>query len=119
MFLDWLFRTGWTRSVIKINGKQYSGRTVSIMNSRVVIDGKEISKDDTKPTDSILKIEVTGDLANLETDASVECGNVRGTVQAGGSVKCGDVGDIVQAGGSVRCGKIGGSVMAGGSVSSN
>lgn len=100
---------------ITINGVKYEGgRSISVHNNVVKIDGKTV--DHGSVTDGILKVEVTGTLLSLEADGDVECNDVQGTVQAGGDVRCGDVGSSVQCGGDVRCGKVGRTVMAGGDV---
>lgn len=101
-------------SKVTINGKTYSGSSVVVINNRVLIDGKEITDKDLPKT--ILQIEVTGTLQELKTDASVNCDDVTGNVEAGGSVNCDSVGGNVNAGGSVNCDSVGGSVNAGGSV---
>ena len=100
---------------VRINGKTYNGRSVQIINNRVIIDGKEVTEEG-MAKDSILTIKVEGTIENLTTDASVEAGLIQGDVQAGGSVTCDDVDGDVQAGGSVTCGKVNGDIMAGGSV---
>lgn len=99
---------------ITINGKTYKGRSVSVNNNKVYIDGKRV--DDKELPSTILEIEVKGDLVELTADGSVNCDNVKGDVKAGGSVNCDDVGGNVDAGGSVNCDDVRGSVNAGGSV---
>lgn len=101
--------------MIIINGKRYSGSSVTVVNNRVIIDGVDVTSKDMPKT--ILNIEVKGKLANLITDASVNCDNICGDVRAAGSVSCDDVGGSVTAGGSVSCDDVGGNVQAGGSVS--
>lgn len=100
---------------VTINGKTYNGKhSVSVINSRVIIDGVEITDPDLPKT--VLQIDVTGTLGELTTDASVNCDDVRGSIEAGGSVNCDKVGGDVHAGGSVNCDDVSGSVNAGGSV---
>ena len=89
------------------------GNNISIQNGRVRVDGKDINVE--LGTNATLKVE--GDLMNLTTDRSVECGNVHGNVDAGGSVHCGNVEGNIDAGGSVSGGGVGGDIDAGGSVS--
>lgn len=104
-------------STITINGRSYSGSSVSIVGDRVIIDGVLQNGD---RLSGVISIEVTGDLADLTTDASATVtGDVRGNLSAGGSVTCGAVGGALNAGGSVSCGSISGRVNAGGSVSAN
>lgn len=100
--------------MIQINGKTYQGRSVSIVNNRVVIDGIDVTDKDMPKT--ILDIHVTGDLVSLETTASVSCENVQGDVIAKGSVNCDDIKGSVYASGSVNCSRVGGNVRARGSV---
>ncbi len=99
-------------AAISINGQVYSGNNVSIINGRVIIDG--IAQGE---VNGVVEIRVTeGLIGNLTTDASVNCSEVRGDIDAGGSVNCGNVGGSIDCGGSVRCGTVGGSIDAGGSV---
>lgn len=118
--------------MITINGQVYEGNNISIIGGQVTIDGKvQTTK---SPLNGIVRIEVTGNLNNLTTDANVTVmGNTTGTVNAGGSVSAGnifdggvtaggsvtyeDVAGDVTAGGSVQCQNIGGDVDAGGSIS--
>lgn len=101
---------------VTINGRKIiGGRSISVVNSTVIVDGKKVDVGEVK--NGILEVHVTGLIENLEADGSVTCENVSGTVQAGGSVHCDSVGGNVQAGGSVHCDDVGGSIMAGGSVS--
>jgi hypothetical protein len=98
---------------ITIDGRTFSGRSVSIINGRLTIDG--VVQDGS--LSGVVEIKVTeGVLGELRTDASVSCGAVTGNVSAGGSVNCDGVGGSVTAGGSVNCGTVRGSVSAGGSV---
>lgn len=98
---------------ISINGQVFSGNNVSIINGRVTIDSV-VQQGDVK---GVVEIRVTeGVIGSLTTDASVNCGEVRGDVKAGGSVNCDGVGGSITCGGSVNCDAVGGSVMAGGSV---
>jgi len=100
-------------ATVTIDGRSFSGRSVSIINGRVIIDG--VAQGGT--LSGVVEIKITeGVLAELKTDASVSCGSVTGNVSAGGSVNCDRVGGSVTAGGSVNCDDVGGSVSAGGSV---
>ena len=53
-----------------------------------------------------------GEAANIESDFAIQCGNVKGSVEAGTYVICGDVGGYVDAGSHVMCGDINGYVDA-------
>lgn len=104
-------------SNIVINGIRYEsqGGSISIHGGVVIIDGVVQGGD---KLSGIVKIELTGDLANLTTDASVTMtGNISGDLEAGGSVTiAGDVAGNIEAGGSVKCGNVNKNVSAGGSV---
>jgi hypothetical protein len=117
---------------ITVNGQTFtvSGRDVSIVNGKVIVDGNEITGiGDQKEV--VIKwegpvanlradrgsIEVTGNVeGNVKAGGSVTCGDVNGEVDAGGSVNCGNVGKDVDAGGSINCGNVGGDADAGGSI---
>lgn len=104
-------------STVQINGVSYTGSNISLRGNRLKIDGKEV---DTEIT-AIMEVRILGGgkIDKLETDASVNCMLVVGSVSAGGSVNCDDVGGNVSAGGSVNCDDVGGNVSAGGSVRSS
>lgn len=57
-----------------------------------------------------------GDVLDLHSDFSVNCGDVSGSVRAGGSVNCDEVCGSVNAGGNVNCDDVNGPVHAGGNV---
>jgi hypothetical protein len=101
--------------VIVINGKRIespSGSNLSVINGVVKIDGVTVESG----LLGVVKVEWEGPLANLQSDASVTCGDVAGNVSAGGSVHSGNIQGSVTAGGSVHADDINGSVNAGGSV---
>jgi len=101
---------------LRINGINIQGgRSVIIADGKVIIDGKDVTKN-LKLKETILHIEVTGAINELNTDASVSCNNVGRFVNARGSVNCDNVGGNVHAGGSVNCAHIAGNVTAGGSI---
>ena len=103
---------------ITVNGKRISvanASSISVVKGRVVVDGKEMT-DQLDLPENVIKIEVVGTLASLETDITVNCEDVSGNVHANGSVNCDDIGGNLTAGGSVNCDDVGGSIVAGGSV---
>ena len=57
-----------------------------------------------------------GPALNVESQFSLRCGDVAGSVKAGGSVTCDNVGHGVNAMGSVTCDDVGCDVRAGGNV---
>lgn len=101
---------------IVINGRSIEisgGVNVSVVGSRVMVDGVEV--DSSIPEDTVIRWE--GELVSLDCDKSVTCRSVQGDIKANGSVNCDDVGGSVDAGGSVNCDGVKGNVRAGGSVS--
>lgn len=110
------------KNKITINGKTYevSGNNIRVQNDSIYVDGQLIESG-LKDT---VKIEFTGDLANLNCTTAtilgdvkgdvdgttITCGNVAGDVD-GTTIKCGDVGGDVD-GTSVTCNKVMGDVDA-------
>jgi acetyl/propionyl-CoA carboxylase alpha subunit len=96
--------------MIVINGKSYTGNSVSIKNNKITIDGSVIETEEKN-----IKIEIQGDIEELKVD---ECDSVKVT----GSVKnlttmSGDVtvkgdvsGNVKTMSGDVECGKVGGNI---------
>lgn len=102
-------------NTIRINGSIFNGNDLNIVGGKIMINGVEVNP--TLNESKILKVEIlSGTIHNLTCDASVECGNVTGDIDAGNSVKCGDVTGNVKAGNSVNCGDIEGKVKAGNSI---
>lgn len=104
---------------VSLNGRSFSGGNISIVGSKVYIDGKLV-EGDLGIVNNTLDVKITeGTLNSLEADGSVDVADgvrILGSVSAGGSVDCDCVGGSVSAGGSIRCGRIGGSASAGGSI---
>ena len=95
--------------MIIINGVEYSGRSVSITNGQVVIDGVIV----TKVPDNVMSVEIKGTIDTLNCDRSVNVnGKIMGNVTANGSVNCDDVGGNVVANGSVNCDRVYGTVKS-------
>ena len=75
--------------MISINGKTYSGDNITINNNQVIIDGKNVT-----PNESQITIVVNGNLNTLKVDVvenitvNGECGNVD---VVNGDVNCGNV----------------------------
>lgn len=96
---------------IRINGMSIvGGRNITITNGRVVIDGKDVTGDDTKT----INIEIHGDVAELSADV---CNTIAISGSAGkvktqsGDIHCGDVsGSIQTMSGDVSCGAVAGDV---------
>ena len=100
--------------MIIINGKAYSGTSVSIIGGQVLIDGKP--QDGT--VSGVVEVHITdGVPVSVRSDAAIRCGDVAGDVSAGMEVTCGPVAGSVRAGMSVTCEDVGGDVAAGMGVS--
>lgn len=87
-----------------INGKSYSGKSITMINGKVFVDGKGVDVDrvDISSANNIL---IKGKVNKVNTTSgSIECGDVTGDVRTvSGSVDCGNVsGDIDTVSGSVR-----------------
>lgn len=96
---------------VNIDGKSFSGRSVQIINDRVIIDGVEQDGSLVGP----VSVTVHGDVERLETvsgnvEVSGSCGHVK---TMSGDVRCGNVsGDVGTMSGDVTCGPIAGSVKS-------
>lgn len=87
---------------------------IRILNGTIEVNGKTIND----KVNGIVKIDVEGGvITELVTDASVNCQDVIGDIDAGGSVTAKKVTGSIDAGGSVNVtGGVGGNIDAGGSV---
>ncbi len=98
------------KNMITINNSSYNGKTISIVNGKVTIDGKEVNTGDSKE----INISVSGNLEKLNVDYcnKIEiAGNVTEVSSTSGNVSCGDVtSDIKTISGDVDCGSVGGKV---------
>ena len=96
---------------IKINNKNFTGRTVTITNGKVIVDGKDVTPENEKEinivvdgnidelnVDACEKVAVNGDVRKLKTMSGdvLISGNVSGNVKTmSGDVRCESVdGDI-------------------------
>ena len=95
---------------INVNGVSYSGHgNVSIINGKVMIDGKDVTPDakeiivsiegnvDVLKVDACNKVSITGNAGSVATQSGdVECGDVTGSVQTmSGDVDCKNIGGRV------------------------
>ncbi len=119
-----------------MNGREYSGRSVTILNNRVFVDGVE-----TTPDAKEINISVKGDLDNLSVDCckelnvsssviskiittsgdvTVSKGEISSITTTSGDVRCKDViGDVRTVSGNVECNAILGNVFGGNINSKN
>lgn len=118
-------------ATFKINSKTITGKTITIINGKITIDGKDVT-----PEGKEINISVEGNVEKIEADAftkliiSGNAGNIRtsvGDIEVKGSVSgsvdtqsgdidCGDVGGNASTmSGDINCGSIKGnaSTMAG------
>lgn len=96
---------------VEINGQRYSGNNLSIVNGKVMIDGKEAEECSNSKT---ITINITGDVeGNVElSQGTINCGNVQGNVTTKqGNITSGDVqGDAINKMGNITCKNVGGNV---------
>ena len=98
-------------ATVIINGNRISvsGRGVTVVNGKVIVDGKDVTPDAKE-----IRIEVHGDVEHIEVDACNKIqvtGSVRELTTSSGDVTCGDVhGDVRTTSGDVRCKEVRGSV---------
>lgn len=94
---------------ITINGVTITGNNVSVVNGRVIVDGKDVNCEE-----KVINIHVEGNLGSLTADAcsTITVNGSAGSVKTrSGDVQCGDVsGAVSTMSGDVTCGNIAGSV---------
>ncbi len=102
-----------SNSRVTIDGKTFTGRSVSIVNGKVTVDGQVQAGE---LIDEV-NIVVHGDVQSLENSVgTVTAQNVNSIQTQAGDVKCADVaGSVSTVSGNVVCGRIGGStsIMSG------
>ena len=98
--------------MVVINGKKYSGNSVSVMDNKVFIDGKRVDQSD---DEKVINIVVEGNINSLEVDSCEKlevtgnCGNVaskNGNIRINGDVS----GDVTNKNGDIDCFNVGGDV---------
>ena len=97
-------------ATISLNETDYAGKSITIHNNRVYIDGV-----DHTPDAKEIIITVTGDITTLAASSVVKeitiTGNVDNISTASGSVRCGNIGTHVETvSGDVNCENISGDV---------
>ena len=99
-------------SFVSVNGHRYYGRSVTVNNGQVIIDGQNLSHE--LRNDKVITIDISGDIEMLTVDACEYIkinGNASKVETMSGNVNCGDVtGDVSTMSGPVTCGNIGGDV---------
>jgi hypothetical protein len=105
-------------SQIIINNTSFSGRNVTIINGKVIIDGKDVTPDAKE-----INISITGDINNLEVDYAQKIdikGNVNSLHSGTGNVICQNTGNIQTGSGDVECNDVNGNIQTGsGDVNAN
>lgn len=97
--------------MININGKTFFGKSISINNNKIIIDGKDVTPDSKEisikvegnieklSVDACNQVTVTGDVGKINTmsgDVDVT-GNVTGNIETmSGDVHCGNVGGKIK-----------------------
>lgn len=120
---------GMKMGTVTINGIEYAGNNVSMVNGIVYIDGKAIDCGQGKINNKV-ELHIIGDVAivkcdsnvtvngNVEAGNNISCGNIIGNVNSGNNTTCGNVEGNVNSGNNVTCSKISGKIIAGGDVCS-
>lgn len=113
-----------SNSQVIINGKTYSGNSITINGDSVIIDGQVQDKineckieikvlcnvDKIISEESInIKGSVTG---NVEAKTNVNCDDIFGNVSAGVNINCDDIKGDATAGVTINCDNIGGNATA-------
>jgi hypothetical protein len=116
------------KRMININNNYHKGKSITIINGKVYIDGKDVTPDAKE-----INISVEGNIENLEVDhanaisikgdinkvksgsGDISCGNITGGAQTGsGDIDCGVInGDVQTGSGDVNATTISGSVRTG------
>lgn len=94
---------------VTIDGREFSGRSISINGNQVIVDGVPQNGALVGP----VSVQVTGDVESLSTTSGdITVSGAVGTIgTTSGDVKCGDVSGSVQTvSGDVYCGSVSGGV---------
>jgi len=104
--LDAIFGPG---TSVNINGALYSGRSISITNGKVIVDGKEQGQ----VSEHQVTVNITGNVEQVSTvsgDINV-VGDVKDARTTSGDIDCNHViGNVETVSGDVDCGDIAGRV---------
>jgi len=112
--------------MVIINNKSYIGKSISINNNKIIVDGIDVTPESKEiniqvngnienlSVDYCNQINVVGDVENIKsTSGNVNCKNVKNSIQTtSGDVECeGDCnGNILTTSGKVKANKIFGNV---------
>lgn len=99
-------------SNIVINGKYISGKSISIKDNKVIVDGLEVKPEQLEDTKNV-HIEVKGDITAIEIygKGNITCNNVGSIQLDSGKISCKDIGgNLGIVNGNVFCGNITGHV---------
>lgn len=95
---------------IVINNKTVIGKSISILNNKVIVDGKPVELEESK----VINVSVQGDVEILNVDVCETMnitGNVKKLSTISGDVDCGHVeGNVETTSGEVTCGDVNGSI---------
>jgi len=99
-------------SVVTINGQSFSGSSISMVNGKLMIDGKP---QDTNKLGHVINIEIHGDVKDIQSDnGSITAHDVGSVNTSNGRVTCGNVsGNVTTSNGKVICGDVGGNIHTG------
>jgi len=113
-------------ATITINGTSYQSNNISIKNSKIVINGKDVTPNEkqisivvtgnitTLDVESCETIKITGDVTTVKTmSGNVNCGNVKDNAKtmSGDIMVTGNVGGNAEStSGDINCGNITGNV---------
>jgi hypothetical protein len=92
-----------------INNRGYNGKSISIINNKIIIDGVDVT-----PNSKTINITIDGNVDNLSVDVCnniIVNGDVNKLTTSSGDIDCDDVlGDIKTISGEIECGKVGGNI---------
>ena len=100
--------------MITINGKSYKGKSVSIINNEVIIDGRRVNDSDIDNA-KVININIDANIDTLSVDycetleITGDCGNIsskNGNISVKGNVR----NDVSNKNGNIVCRNVGGDV---------
>jgi len=100
--------------MITINNKSYVGKSICITNSKIIVNGVDV----TPENDKVINITVDGDCESINADVCTKI-DVKGNVTKGVKTMSGDIsvggsvdGDVSTQSGDVDCGNVTGGVKS-------